>query len=508
MTQTAPLNSNSPRGRLEVAACFLIFSYMVLAIVVPYARMREKFVIVALFCMIQIIQLSTTPEFRKELLPSKELIGVFFSCLAAGAFGILYGWPEASEGSFIYIAALYVGYPICAFVMVILGRRFLSADSIDVIFLCTLSIICAHFLLMLLVRLQVLPDISIIRDPLFTSDGRYQSFLTLTCAEGLKVYSNAISSLTFLVPFAFIRALGLPPFSVKWTLASACSVGGILCLYLSGRSGALLGFGCASGSALIILIVRKAGRKVTALFTVGLIGLTIASCLWLIAKPLVAKQCHTENIAKMENGPTEKERADSNKPSVQFELPPSNQPLTDSDNNSFGNPNSTELEKLIGDGYIDRVIERVLRWAGAFDRSGIRVPQAQVLISGFLEAPFFGHGSGTVASMIRDPLHPWRYELSYFALLYHNGLVGFLVYATCVGWIFIRGAALLRIDRSTSVLALLGGLLAMLVAYATNPYFDAFDILWTIFIPAMFVDLFARLPTHAKHSIPSAVLAA
>jgi hypothetical protein len=243
---------------------------------------------------------------------------------------------------------------------------------------------------------------------------------------------------------------------------------------------------------------------VSVLFTVGLVGLTAAGCLWLIARPLVTKQCRTENIATIENGPTVKEKADSNTPSAQFQLRRSEKTLRDSADGGFGNPNPAELENLIGDGYIDRIIERVLRWAGEFDRSGIRVPQARVLISGFLEAPFFGHGSGTVASMIRDPLHPWRYELSYFALLYHNGLVGFLIYATGVGWIFIRGTALLRIDQSTSILALLAGLLAMLVAYATNPYFDAFDILWTIFIPAIFVDLFARLPTHAKHGVSSA----
>ncbi len=131
-----------------------------------------------------------------------------------------------------------------------------------------------------------------------------------------------------------------------------------------------------------------------------------------------------------------------------------------------------------------------------------RADQFHYLIAGWEQNPIFGAGYGAVvpgfhprpqavADMRLDITYPWSYELSYVALLYHTGLVGFGLYAAGVLWIFWTG---LRIIRSGDPLArglipVLVGTACFLIANATNPYLEKYDYMWVIFLPLAHVNL-------------------
>ena len=114
-----------------------------------------------------------------------------------------------------------------------------------------------------------------------------------------------------------------------------------------------------------------------------------------------------------------------------------------------------------------------------------RALQFTALIDGWLNSPMLGSGHGASASVIRSVEMPWAYELSYVAFLYHTGLVGFLLYALGVTWIFVQGVRMIREGASLAplMIAALTGMTCFLIANATNPYLEKFDCLWTLFLP-------------------------
>jgi len=119
----------------------------------------------------------------------------------------------------------------------------------------------------------------------------------------------------------------------------------------------------------------------------------------------------------------------------------------------------------------------------------VRSDQLAALTSGWLHSPLIGNGLGAVASVIRSPAQPWAYELSYNALLFKIGIIGVLLYAVGVGWIFWQGVRLVRSSPlSSSAWPVLAGAVGFLVANATNPYLQKFDYLWVLFIPLAYVN--------------------
>lgn len=130
----------------------------------------------------------------------------------------------------------------------------------------------------------------------------------------------------------------------------------------------------------------------------------------------------------------------------------------------------------------------------------VRGPQKEALIAGWLESPLWGAGHGVPAEIIRDSTKPWRYELSYYSLLFHTGILGFIGYSIGFILIFIKGIELIKRggDDASLMVAQLSGLAAMLIAYATNPYFDALDILWVIFLPVAFINTSLIEPVYSK----------
>jgi O-Antigen ligase len=118
--------------------------------------------------------------------------------------------------------------------------------------------------------------------------------------------------------------------------------------------------------------------------------------------------------------------------------------------------------------------------------SSSRGEQYLALVDGWKNQLLFGHGHGSgVSSVVRDTDSPWAYELSYIALLYQIGVVGFCIYAVSLAWLFSRSLQVVRKNAIEAglLLPLLIGLTGFLIANATNPYLLKFDYLWTIFFP-------------------------
>lgn len=115
-----------------------------------------------------------------------------------------------------------------------------------------------------------------------------------------------------------------------------------------------------------------------------------------------------------------------------------------------------------------------------------RSEQFFALIDGWKDYPILGAGHGAAAAdNIQLQEQAWAYELTYVALLFQTGLVGFIIYSSAVLWIFVKGIMIMRsVPESAGLLIpLLSGLACFLVANASNPYLQKFDYLWTIFLP-------------------------
>ncbi len=116
----------------------------------------------------------------------------------------------------------------------------------------------------------------------------------------------------------------------------------------------------------------------------------------------------------------------------------------------------------------------------------LRKEQFDSLIQGWELSPILGRGLGSVApGIIRDPIAPWNYELSYIALLFQTGLFGVITYTGSIFWIVIRSIMVVRKSQNNAALLLpfICTLICFLIANATNPYLAKFDYLWVIFLP-------------------------
>lgn len=134
--------------------------------------------------------------------------------------------------------------------------------------------------------------------------------------------------------------------------------------------------------------------------------------------------------------------------------------------------------------------------------ASLRYQQALALWHGWQARPWLGHGHGAVAAVIRNEERPWQYELSYLALLFHTGILGILLYAACIVWIYWQGLRVIRCSDSHGpwMLAALTGTSAVLIAHATNPYLYTFDSMWPIFLPVAIINRYLLEKAQGKEA--------
>lgn len=131
-----------------------------------------------------------------------------------------------------------------------------------------------------------------------------------------------------------------------------------------------------------------------------------------------------------------------------------------------------------------------------------RKEQFSALLHGWYESPLIGSGHGAGAEQyIRSTEDPWSYELSYMSLLFHTGLIGFLIYGGAVTWLFFRSIIIIRrhTEAALMLIPLLTGLLCFLIINISNPYLEKFDYLWTLFLPVAVLNAF--LLKHKKKKV-------
>lgn len=118
--------------------------------------------------------------------------------------------------------------------------------------------------------------------------------------------------------------------------------------------------------------------------------------------------------------------------------------------------------------------------------NGVRKIQADALIEGWMEAPIFGHGTGSYTSKcIRDHTYLWAYEYTYLAMLFQKGIVGVITYFGFIGAI-ISGMILTvkkRIFPTNVVIPFMVGMLAIIIATAADPYLTTFGGMWMLYVP-------------------------
>jgi len=113
-----------------------------------------------------------------------------------------------------------------------------------------------------------------------------------------------------------------------------------------------------------------------------------------------------------------------------------------------------------------------------------RQAQYYSLVDSWKENKLFGAGLGAATTYSRSE-RPWEYELQYVLLLFHTGIIGFILYSSGVVWIYRKAYLLIRSGTRLSphMIPVMTGTSCFLVANATNPYLQAFGHLWTLFLP-------------------------
>lgn len=135
----------------------------------------------------------------------------------------------------------------------------------------------------------------------------------------------------------------------------------------------------------------------------------------------------------------------------------------------------------------------------SFESDGVghdeRSSQYSALITGWLNNFLFGAGTGVNASVIRSDI-PGSYELSYVALLFERGIIGFLIYVIQFFYLLKWNIDLTRKelpDKDVSILISYNvALTFFLIANASNPYLGAFDHLWIVFFSLLLINSFSK----------------
>ncbi|MDB7100867.1 O-antigen ligase family protein [Enterococcus mundtii] len=104
------------------------------------------------------------------------------------------------------------------------------------------------------------------------------------------------------------------------------------------------------------------------------------------------------------------------------------------------------------------------------------------LVNSWKKNPILGVGYGVNSEhVIRSYLVPGTYELSYVALLFQTGVIGFLIYIALYLWLALKMMFLYIRKKEMEYLAVLLSYISIMIAHGSNPYITSFDGAWIIF---------------------------
>ena len=124
-----------------------------------------------------------------------------------------------------------------------------------------------------------------------------------------------------------------------------------------------------------------------------------------------------------------------------------------------------------------------------------RAKQTVALINGWKEHIIFGSGIAANASVVRSTT-PGMYEMTYLAIIFQRGIIGILLYLFQFLYLFsylIYYGIKYRKIRNFCF-SFCASLICFMIANGTNPYLEAFDYLWFIFLPFSIINLINRDP--------------
>jgi len=130
-----------------------------------------------------------------------------------------------------------------------------------------------------------------------------------------------------------------------------------------------------------------------------------------------------------------------------------------------------------------------------------RIAQTLSLFDAWKEKPLFGFGSGAVHwGYIRSVTSPWSYEVSFVRFLYNWGIIGCMLYAIGLYYIYTISIRAYKAKSELGVYALAAtfGSVAFLTGCWTNPYLTRFDSFFVIFIPIAIVNLYLFEKDHVQ----------
>lgn len=115
-----------------------------------------------------------------------------------------------------------------------------------------------------------------------------------------------------------------------------------------------------------------------------------------------------------------------------------------------------------------------------------RTKQLPALLNGFYKNIFIGNGAGAVAGVVRSYEQPWSYELFYLSILFHQGIIGLLLYFS--SFLTVLYFILKLVKKypgyiGNHLIMVICASCVFLINSATNPYIGKLDYMWVIFYP-------------------------
>lgn len=372
-----------------------------------------------------------------EAIIDRRVLGIIAFYTLHGLLWISYGIlvKEPVRHAPLYVSALYVGYPT-AWLAIISA---VPTSRLNIQYIDKALIACSVFvgMYMMAIAANAVGLISLeLLDP--------NEYLNVSLKRGtIQMKYHGITSLAFLSPYLIARVVIGEKNRTSRNLAIGFSLFlCILAIFLSGRRAVML---LLPVSCVIALGIRIAidGRITNTLLRQGIMLFGLAGIISMVAAYL--------------------------------------------------------LEVYIGVSILETVYQLVdsLLYSTLNASNLERVRQAPALLDGWAANPLLGAGHGARADYVRSVLYPWRYELSYLANLFHTGIVGCVWYGLLVlAYIKYLWNACSDSEEGRVVCAGMVGAICLLLAYATNPYLDAFDIQWTIYLPLVLASSMDQLASY------------